>query len=104
MPVPARPRPGLVGIKAQFRLGRLEAVLDRPAPAFHAHQQLQRGPLGAPSGEEGQALIGQTAPDQQAARPQALAAGIALLGGLEIGQLPIGPVIRPWPFAPLAGR
>ena len=40
MPVPAMPRTAFVVIEAEFVLGSLEAILDRPAMAFHCDQLL----------------------------------------------------------------
>jgi len=64
-------RSGVVMIEAQFVFRRLETVFDGSAAAFHA--KLDGGPQ-RPSGEEGQALIRDIAPDQNAARPKPRAA------------------------------
>src|SRR5512144_841594 len=67
-------------------LGGLEAVLDRPAATFGTDQGLDGRALRAPGGEKGQALVGEAASDEQAARPQAMAARIALSLCLEVRQ------------------
>src|SRR5512147_2366890 len=70
-------------------LGGLEAVLDRPAATFGTDQGLDGRALRAPGGQKGQALVGEAASDEQAARPQAMAARIALSLCLEVRQLQI---------------
>lgn len=69
MAMPAMPVAAFVVIKAEFVLGGFEAVLDGPAMAFHRHQLLHGGALGAPCGEEGQAAVGNIAADQKTPRP-----------------------------------
>ena len=69
MPMPSVPGACLVMVEAEFVLGGLEAVLDRPALALHPHQRFDGRPGRAPCREEGQIAIGDIAPDQQAARP-----------------------------------
>src|SRR4051794_31739288 len=103
VPVPAVPAAGLVVVEPELALGGLEAVLDRPAVSLDLDQGLDPGPGRAPGREEGELAVGDGAPDQQAPRPRAGAAA-AVLGGREVGQLEIGPVVQPRPFGPLAGR
>ena len=67
--MPAVPGAGLVVIEAELVLGRLEAVLDRPAVSFDLDQGLDAGSGGAPGGEEGQIVIGDVAADQETPRP-----------------------------------
>lgn len=64
MAVPAMPGAGFVVIKAELVLGGFEAVLDGPAMAFHRHQLLDGGVLGAPCRKEGKAAVGKVAADQ----------------------------------------
>ncbi len=88
-------------IKAQLVFCRLEAVLDGPAAALHTDQFLDRGSCRSPGGEEGQVLIRDRAPDQQAARPKPGAAGV-VFAGVDIGQFHISPVIEARPLGALA--
>jgi hypothetical protein len=52
--MPAMPGSGFVVIEAEFVLGGLEAVLDRPAMALDADQRLDRSPCRTPGGEVGE--------------------------------------------------
>src|SRR4051812_23888867 len=54
VPMPAVPGPGLVVVETEFVFGRLEAVLEGPAPALDRHQGFNSDPGGAPSSEKGQ--------------------------------------------------
>jgi len=101
--MPAMPGAGFVVIKAKFVLSGFEAVLDSPAMAFHRHLPLHGGALGAPCGEEGQAAVGNVAPDQKASRrfPDKL---VVAFTGFEIGQFEIGPVVPARTFGPSAGQ
>lgn len=65
MAMPAMPGAGLVVIETKFVLGGLEAVLDRPAMAFHLHQRFDGRILRAPCREEGDIAVGDVAADQQ---------------------------------------
>jgi len=98
MPVPAMPGAGLVVIEAQLVFGRLEAVLNGPAPALDRHQGFHCGPSRAPGGEKGQVAISDIAADQQASGPQT-SQGLVVFGGFKIGQFQIGPVEQPLAFA-----
>src|SRR3954467_5852993 len=69
VPAPAVPGAGLVVVEAKLVFGRLEAVLDGPAPSFDTDQRLDRGAGGAPGGEEVQGAIGDIAADQQTPGP-----------------------------------
>src|SRR5919202_1570560 len=103
MTVPAMPGAGLIVVKPEFALGGLEAVLHRPAMAFHRNQRLNRGTSRAPGGEVGALAIADRAPDQQAAGPQpALLA--AVFANIKIGQFEIRPVIQPRPLGAIASR
>src|SRR3954463_10156670 len=53
MAVPAVSGAGFIVVEAEFGLGGLEAVLDRPAPPFDSNQRLDAGPCRAPRGEVG---------------------------------------------------
>ena len=81
-------------IEAEFVLGGLETFLDPPTCSFHADQSVDRRAVRAPGGEIGAFPIGDTASDQQTARPQARSGGVELCG-VKIGQRAIGPVIEP---------
>ena len=56
-------------VEAQFVLGRLEAVLDRPAAPLDANEGFDGGAGRTPSGEEGEVTIGDVAADQQTPGP-----------------------------------
>ena len=71
VPMPAVPGAGLVVIETEFVFGRLEAVLDGPAPPFDRHQGFYCGPGGAPGSEKGQVAISDIAADQKAPGPKA---------------------------------
>ncbi len=92
VPMPAMPRPGFVVIETELVLGGLEAVLDCPAAAFNADERVDRSSCGAPCGEVSEIAISDVAPDQQAARPQAMVLLIEL-ACFEIGQFQITPVM-----------
>ncbi len=57
-------------VEAEFVLGGLKAVLDRPAAAFHGNQGLERRTERAPSREEGRGSVRDGAPDQEPSRPR----------------------------------
>src|SRR3954454_1100385 len=101
MAVPAMPRTGFIVVEAEFGLGRLEGVLDRPALSFDGDQGLDRRASRAPGAEEGAGAIGEATPDQQAARPDTGSAADILVG-VKVGQFEIGPVVKPWPLRALA--
>src|SRR5690606_21405371 len=65
MAMPAMPGAGFVVIEAEFVLGGLEAVLDRPAMPFHLHQRLDGCVEWTPGREEGEITFGDIAADQQ---------------------------------------
>ena len=92
MAMPAVPRAGLIVVKPEFALGGLEAVLPRPAMAFHRNQDLNRGTGRAPSREIRQLAIADSAPDQQAAGPPTAAMTIKFCR-FAVGQFEIRPVI-----------
>src|SRR3954451_7160273 len=101
--MPAVPGTGLVVVEAEFVFGRLEAVLDRPAPSFHSDQYRNRRAGEAPGGEKGQGTIRDGAADQQASGPKT-GQGLVVFGGLKIGQFEIGPVEQPLALAAAPGR
>jgi len=101
--VPAMPRAGFVVIEAEFVLGGLEAVLDRPALPFDKDQALDVGPGRAPGGEERQIAIGDVAPDQETTRPQA-GSGLIVFGSVEVGEFEIGPVVQSGTLGSFARR
>lgn len=96
------PRAGLVVRQPQFGLRRLERILDRPALAFHPHQGVDWRAGRTPGREERQIPIGEAAPDQQAARPQAGEIFVVFLGR-EISEFDIGPVIQARSLGAVAG-
>ena len=69
--VPPVPGTGLVVVEAEFILGSLKAVLDRPSAALDPDQRLDRGAGGTLGGKECQLAIGHVATDQQTAGPTA---------------------------------
>src|ERR671927_1781399 len=103
MPVPAMPGPGLVVIQTEFRLGRLEAVLDGPAMPFNLDQGSYIGPGRAPGREKGKLPIRKAAADQKAPCPQA-GSGAVVFAGFQIGQLAVNPVVQPGALAAIARR
>jgi hypothetical protein len=92
MPMPAMPRPGFVVIESELVLGGLEAVLDRPTAALNADERVYRNPCRAPCGEVSEISISDSAPDQQAARPQAMVLLIEF-ACFEVGQFQITPIM-----------
>src|SRR4051794_23148019 len=104
MTMPAVPGSGFIVVQPKLGLGHFKALLDRPAMTLHRDQCLNRSACGTPSREVGLLAIADAAPDQQAARPQAMVARPTELGGIEIGQFEICPVIQPWPLGAVAGR
>src|SRR3954454_10319018 len=103
VPVPDAPAAGLVVIEPELVLGGLEAVLDRPAASLGLDQRRYLGPGRAPGREEGELAAGGGTADQEAPCPKAGEA-VPVLGGLEVGQLEVGPVVEPRPLGPVAGR
>ena len=103
MAMPAMPGSGLVMVEPELVLGGLEAVLDGPAMPFDADQRLDRRFRWAPCGEVGEIAIGDVAPDQQAARPQAMVFFVELFS-LEIGQFEVAPVMQARTFAAVPCR
>src|SRR5271154_1946687 len=95
MAMPAMPGAGFIVVEAEFVLGRLEAFLNPPTGSFHTDQSVDRRAVRTPGGEIGAFTIGDTASDQQTARPQARSGGIEVFG-IEIGQRTIGPVVEPF--------
>src|SRR5271165_2095985 len=101
--MPAVPRSGLVMVEPELVLGGLEAVLDRPTMALDADQRRDRCSGRAPGGEVGKIAVGNIAPYQQAARPQAMIFNVELFS-LKIGQFEVAPVMQPRPFGSRASR
>jgi len=69
--MPAMPGSGFVVVEAEFVLGGLEAVFDRPALAFDGDERLDAGTGRAPCREEGEIAVTDIAADQKAAGPKA---------------------------------
>jgi hypothetical protein len=101
--MPSVPGAGFVVVKPQLVLGGFEAVLDRPAVSFDCHQGCHTGAGRTPGGEEGEVVLGDVATDQPTAGPQA-GALVIVVGGVEIGQFAIGPIVPPRAFAAVARR
>jgi len=80
MAMPAMPGACFIVVEAEFVLGCLETFLDPPTGSFEADQSVERRAMRAPGGEIGAFAIGHTAPDQQAARPQARNGGVKFFG------------------------
>src|SRR5919112_693967 len=102
MPMPALPGAGLVVGQPQFRLGRLERVLNGPALPLHSHQDLDRRTSRTPGREECQIIIREAAPDQQAACPYTREILVVLIS-LSVGQLEVRPVVQAGPFRAVSG-
>ena len=99
MSMPAMPRARLVVVEAEFALGRFKTVFDGPATAFDPHQLLGGRPQRAPRREESHVTIGDRAADHQAPRPDT--EGFAIeVGGIEIGEFEIGPIVEPRALVP----
>ena len=64
--MPAVPGTGLVVVEAEFVLGGVEAVLDRPAMTFHPDQRFDRRASRRPCREVGEIAVGDLAADKQA--------------------------------------
>ncbi len=64
MAMPSVPGTGFVVVEAEFVLGGLEAILDRPAMAFHGDESLDVGSGRAPGREEGEVAIADGTTDQ----------------------------------------
>ena len=82
-------------IKTEFVLRGLKAVLNSPTMAFYGDEHVDTGSDWAPRAEERALAVSNTAPDQQAARPNAVG---AVFLALDVGQLEIGPVEEAWAF------
>ncbi len=74
-----------------------------PTGPFDPDEGLDVGSRRAPSGEEGEIAIGDVTPDQQAAGPQPGSA-VVIVGGVEIGQFEIRPVMQAGTFGAVARR
>ena len=64
MTVPAMPGSALVVIEPELVFRGLKTVLDRPPMAFDRHQRFDGCSCWAPSGEEGEVIIGDATTDQ----------------------------------------
>ena len=84
-------------VQAEFVLGGLEGVLDRPAVPLNRDKGFDRGLSGAPSAEKGQLCVRPVAPDQQASRPQPLGT-VHVFVCAEMGEREVGPVVKPRPL------
>ena len=62
--MPAMPGSALVVIEAELVFGGLKTVLDCPAMAFDRDQRFNGCFCWAPSGEEGEVIIGDATTDQ----------------------------------------
>ena len=101
--MPTVPGAGLVVIGSEFILDSLEAVLDRPTVPFDEDEGFDARSDRAPGGEERQVAVGDAATDQQPAGPQARSL-LVIFGGVEIGELEIGPVMESRALGSLARR
>jgi hypothetical protein len=88
-------------VEAEFALGRLERVLNRPALAFDRDQGLNAGALRTPGREVSERAVSEIAPDQQATGPGAAKTRVEPVRR-EVGQLQIRLVVEPRPLAALA--
>src|SRR5450631_1724448 len=64
MTVPAMPGSALVVIEPELVLRGFKAVLDRPSVAFDSDERFNSCSCWAPSGEEGEVIIGDATTDQ----------------------------------------
>jgi len=101
--MPAMPGAGFVMIEAQLVLGRLEAVLDRPAMSFDRDDVLDPCSCRTPCREERQVAVADGATDQQASCPQA-ATFLVIFGGVEIREFEVGPVMKPRALSAITRR
>src|SRR5580698_9096157 len=90
-------------IKPEFVFGGLKAVFYGPAMAFDIDERHDGCSSGTPCGEVGEVAIGNIAPDQQAARPQAVVF-IVVLFRFKISQFEVTPIMQPRAFGSGAGR
>ena len=67
--MPTMPRAGLIMIKPQFVLGRLETIFDRPTMSLDRDEGFDACSSRTPGGEERQVTISDVAADQEASRP-----------------------------------
>src|ERR1700681_4229449 len=101
--MPAMPGSALVVIEAELVLGGFKTVLDRPAMAFDRDQRFDGCSCRAPSGEEGEVIIGDATTDQKTAWPKSVICAVEL-SGIEIGQFEIAPIMQPWSFGSVPCR
>lgn len=87
------PRTGLVVVEAEFVLGRLKAVLNRPAMPFHGNKSVDGRAGWTPGREESQFAIGDMTPDQKPPGPCSCRA-IGIFVSLKVGEFEIGPVVK----------
>jgi hypothetical protein len=80
-------------VEAEFVLGRLEAVVYRPAMALNLHERVDPGPGRAPDREERQSAVGDMSSDQQVADSHPWAS-FTIIGSLDVGGVAIGPVVH----------
>ena len=78
--MPAMPGSALVVIESELILRGLKTILDRPAMAFDRDQRFDGCSCRAPSGEEGEVIIGDATTDQQTACPQTVIGAVELPG------------------------
>src|SRR5438552_10546324 len=86
--MPAMPGSALVVIEPELVFGGLKTVLDRPAMAFDRDQRFDGCSCWAPSGEEGEVIIGDAMMDEQTVCSQTVICAVEL-PGIEIGQFEI---------------
>ena len=82
-------------IEAEFVLGGLKAVLDRPTTTLDFRKLFDGRSLWRPGREEGEVAVGDLAADQEAARPRLAFERLAVLTGVEIGEFDISPITFP---------
>ena len=71
--------------------------------AFHIDQGFDRGSRGAPGCKVGKFVIGNVAPDQEAACPQTMVCRIEFIG-IKIGEFEVAPVMQARPFRAVSCR
>ncbi len=102
MAVPAMPGAGFIMVEAEFVLGGLETVFDRPAMSFDMNESVHACSCGTPRGEEGEIAVSNVTSNEDAAGPGPIRAVVERFR-IEVRQFDIGPVVQPWPFGSVTG-
>ena len=100
--MPAVPGAGLVVVEAEFVLGGLEPVLDRPALPL----DLTKVPMQVPAGHQVEKKASSPSVMLRRIRSPRVHSpdAVVVLGCVEIGEFAIGPVVEPAPLVPRPPR